>query len=713
MNNEIIIRNLDPQEITINEGGTITGITNVYVNGTDVTIGTKAYVIVPTKLSELTNDEGFITNAEETDPTVPSYVKEITMADINNWNDKQDELVSGSNIKTINNNSLLGSGDIEITATEYVAGTGIDITGDTISNTITSYNDLTDLPTPITNTSQLVNDSGFITNRVDDLQNYLTTSVIESILPHSSDSGTGDLYLQNSANYNIHMTLKPSEIEQHTTTGKQLFDKTNIVENKRLDSGGNLYNENGYFTSDFIEVKSNTDYTLQRSTPGGSSSYCLYDENQSFISRTTTQTQTTWSFTTTNETVYIRIADYTADLNIIMLEEGNTPSTYEEYTGGMPSPNPLYPQDIHDTVGENTITVSSKNLFKTDVIENEESRGLTFNSDGNTITVNGTVDNSYYPSLIIFADGSFTTSDWWPTTSTIDPSKGYFTNNTYNYILSLLNSGTASSTFRLLIGRETTLDNEYITVNVTKTKTFAANSEKINFISIGFSPTQSYNLTINMQLERGTTATSYVPYQSQDYPIDLGTWDYLKIGDTADRIYKNVLSDPDYTSNVEIGKWCRRDNIYPVYLAYIGDFTSVVDNGNKYSFYNNNAIDVPRRDVCENPYGKSIYFNNVADGNNNIIESTGLGTVRIDIDKKVGISTLEDLTQWISDNQVVVYFPLKSGYYYGKSAVSEPLDTQLNALSQAMAYEGGTNITQENDDLPFDIVADTLEKISS
>ena len=48
--------------------------------------------------------------------------------------DKQDTLVSGTNIKTINNTSILGSGNIDIqSGSNYTAGTGIDITNDVIS----------------------------------------------------------------------------------------------------------------------------------------------------------------------------------------------------------------------------------------------------------------------------------------------------------------------------------------------------------------------------------------------------------------------------------------------------------------------------------------------------------------------------------------------------------------------------------------------------
>lgn len=40
--------------------------------------------------------------------------KFVTTSEKNTWNNKQDALVSGTNIKTVNNTSLLGSGNIEI-----------------------------------------------------------------------------------------------------------------------------------------------------------------------------------------------------------------------------------------------------------------------------------------------------------------------------------------------------------------------------------------------------------------------------------------------------------------------------------------------------------------------------------------------------------------------------------------------------------------------
>ena len=102
---------------------------------------------IPTKTSDLTNDSNYIT---------PSY-HDAT---------KQDVLVSGTNIKTINNQDILGTGNIEVEASSVWGS----ITGE-IHNQLDLHNELqakanfTDLPTK---TSELFNDSGYITNEYHD-----------------------------------------------------------------------------------------------------------------------------------------------------------------------------------------------------------------------------------------------------------------------------------------------------------------------------------------------------------------------------------------------------------------------------------------------------------------------------------------------------------------------------------------------------------------
>lgn len=68
---------------------------------------------IPSKTSDLTNDSGFITGYTESDPTVPSHVKNITQANITSWNNKQAPLTAGENI-TINNGVISATGGGEI-----------------------------------------------------------------------------------------------------------------------------------------------------------------------------------------------------------------------------------------------------------------------------------------------------------------------------------------------------------------------------------------------------------------------------------------------------------------------------------------------------------------------------------------------------------------------------------------------------------------------
>ena len=103
---------------------------------------------IPTKTSDLTNDSNYIT---------PSY-HDAT---------KQDVLVSGTNIKTINNQDILGTGNIELESSSAVWGS---ITGELhnqqdLHNALQAKADITDIPTK---TSELTNDSGYITNEYHD-----------------------------------------------------------------------------------------------------------------------------------------------------------------------------------------------------------------------------------------------------------------------------------------------------------------------------------------------------------------------------------------------------------------------------------------------------------------------------------------------------------------------------------------------------------------
>ena len=118
---------------TTNEG-TITGIT---MNG--VSKGTSGVVDLGTVITDISGKQDVIDsshklNADLVDDTT-STNKFVTASDKSTWSGKQDALVSGTNIKTINNESILGSGNIIIQGggSSYTAGDNINITNDVIS----------------------------------------------------------------------------------------------------------------------------------------------------------------------------------------------------------------------------------------------------------------------------------------------------------------------------------------------------------------------------------------------------------------------------------------------------------------------------------------------------------------------------------------------------------------------------------------------------
>ena len=144
---------------------------------------------IPTKTSQLTNDTGFVTSTEvsttyATKAEVPTKTSQLTndstyqtkanldtalatKADKSSLASKQDKLVSGVSIKTINDQSLLGSGNISIeSGTSITVDSALSTTSENpvqnkvITNTLQTKANASDIPTKV---SQLENDSKFAT----------------------------------------------------------------------------------------------------------------------------------------------------------------------------------------------------------------------------------------------------------------------------------------------------------------------------------------------------------------------------------------------------------------------------------------------------------------------------------------------------------------------------------------------------------------------
>ena len=103
-----------------------------YTASTDTALGNKADTTAMTQaISEAVSGKADSSTVETLSGTVTAHTSDstihVTSSDKSTWSGKQDALVSGTNIKTINNESILGSGNISIEG-----GNKVEVSGTTL-----------------------------------------------------------------------------------------------------------------------------------------------------------------------------------------------------------------------------------------------------------------------------------------------------------------------------------------------------------------------------------------------------------------------------------------------------------------------------------------------------------------------------------------------------------------------------------------------------
>jgi hypothetical protein len=181
----------------------------------------------------------------------------------------------------------------------------------------------------------------------------------------------------------------------------------------------------------------------------------------------------------------------------IQIESGSTATPYEPYVGSTssqltPSPNPDYPQDIQVVTGTQTVTITGKNLF-----------------DG--LFAQGTYFNSIATNRIITSQSPKLTAGQTYTLS--------FTGLPTNFRFAV---NLSSNPIRAEEGGSLAYDSGWKTTTLSFTPQgdyyFAIVMSKLSGADIVPSEVAS----MKWQLEPGATATTYEPYQSSDYEINLG-----------------------------------------------------------------------------------------------------------------------------------------------------------------------------------------------
>ena len=179
--------------------------------------------IIPTKTSQLTNDSSFVNDYQ--------------------LSGKQDKLTSGTNIKTINNQSILGSGNIDIQGGGSESVAWGDIAGKPDFKAVAtsgSYDDLTNKPVIPTKTSDLTNDSGFVNDyQLSGKQDKLVSGTSIKTINNESLLGSGNITTASQSELTNLATTVGNQASTITALNTAVFkngdNQFNVV-NGRIDS---------------------------------------------------------------------------------------------------------------------------------------------------------------------------------------------------------------------------------------------------------------------------------------------------------------------------------------------------------------------------------------------------------------------------------------------------------------------------------------------
>lgn len=651
---------------------------------------------VPSKVSQLENDSDYQTGAD---------VAEAIAG-------KQDTLTAGSNIQISEQNV------ISATDTTYSAGSGINISNqNAISVDTTVVATQQGLADEVTNRE---NADIYLQGQIDaisassdvvdivgtyaDLQNYDTTKLKDNdIIKVLQDEtqGNATTYYRWSTHTNT-FTLIGQEGPYYTKAGAdaQFVPQTRTVNGKALSSNITL-------NASDVSALGTSDVSQ---TTGSSTSMVM------------SQKATTDALGTK-----LNITDYVVDTQLADSDNPVQNRVLNGLLGDMPSDffsgeattsptantslefgNILNLDDVQ-LLGDTTqATTTGKNKAKTTDC-NLSGTNYTLTIDNGLIELHSTTSNGSFDLC-----GGIRTGVWLPSYSGandyhLTPTGGEYSLSVHDFT----NSSTGAGNMNLSLFTNKRAISRGITSSATSVQSFSItldDDEYVTSIYVWTPSSSTFNVTMKLQLEAGSTATSYEPYtggipapnpdypetvnvvsgvqtvtvsdggsNTQTYTIDLGATELCKIGTYQDKIYK---SGGDWYVHKEFGKYTFDGSETITYNSSNHGFTI---NPTNLPNYFPNIADPPM-------IGLSTHFkvNNTTSTwtSDNTI---GLSSAGVFWCKAISFATsLQDCTTWLTNNTPTVYYTLATST--DTKITDATLISELEAVLNASTYDGETDI---------------------
>lgn len=362
------------------------------------------------------------------------------------------------------------------------------------------------------------------------------------------------------------------------------------------------------------------------------------------------------------------------------------------------TPTPETPQTIHTISGDNEAVVCGKNLLNPNdcyLFNSSKYIGTPSYASVGKIVVE---PNTTY-SLINDKTLDIPDFNIWE----------YDANNSNKTTATKTN--TTSGDFRLLT---------FTTKNTTK---------YISFYEGGYVAYSSVNEmldTLKLMLIKGNTAPSqYEPYKSNSVLLTLGDKEICKIGNYEDKIFKAIKGNEVYDSlaseekaTLDYGKWYLRKAIGKVVLDGSENWTRHSDTRQLY-YISSSGLNIKSVSNNQTISALSNYFQALpyyVNGTDDIFGSeTGIA---YNTDQKLyfgtkvntSITDLATFKTWASTHNISVCYPLATPTNeLFNDAQQEQLEDIYNNM---LSYEGQTNVSQVNEDLPFNINSTAIKDLN-
>lgn len=781
-----------PYEATVMEGTIKIGVYG-YDADTDILVQSTSPVNKYITSGTYTGDP------DNTQPLTPTDKEQMESAIQKNTNDitdlkanKQDKLISGVNIKTINNESILSSGNLTLVTEEtdpiFTNSPAYSIT----DNDITYWNNKA-------NMSDIPDVSNFITKDVDDLTYYTKSTDMQTAINNAvGNERTARENADNSLQNQIDAITVSSDVVDVVSTYQDLVDydtqhiKANdiikVMQDSTHDNAISYYrwvivnhvgswvyvgSEGPYYTKSetdtLLNAKQNTITTTNKLQ-----SDLVDDTNQTNLFVTSTE-KTTWN----NKLDQSDLTDYVKNTDYATNNKGGVFKTSTYYATKNASDGTLY------CVSNDYSTYQSRDnnqFISKGTLENVIA-GKNLETANNKVTsISSSSTDAQYPSAkcvydndVIIKDDVNTKYDYlFSLTNLFGKITGTGTsvtlNDTSNTIMKLNLDTTTSSqegtpspsnpqTIHTISGNNTisiagniwnqndpsvqngyysiqgtfTSDNNYrcVTYKCTTNDVFIkAGSDWAGIVTFWNNETFVSGVNTDLLTPKGvidipsgvnnvrivakTNTTNAKLYKNpQEYPINLGDIELCKIGTYEDKLFKNTINSEYYNNSLELNKWYKLNRIgkkvlngsegwYKFTLTYSSSqylFRAAISNLKQMP----NSVAY----IISDKFKNRTYYELNNTGLEGISNLNNYSICCISA-RQFDDYTKEQFETWLSNNNTTIYYPLETPSY---TLLNDTLQTQLNNMQYAMAYDTQTNISQTNTDLGFTINAETFAKI--